>query len=117
MNRNKVKNLLLLHGLFLLYSLCGVLSKYAAKSPLFSFNFILCYGLEILILFIYAIGWQQILKRLPLTTAFSNKGITVLWSLIWGIFIFGETISSKKIAGATLVITGIIIYSGGEQTE
>lgn len=113
----KIKNMIILHILLLLYSLCGVFSKLAAGYKFFNLKFIILYVLEMSMLLIYAIGWQQVLKRLSLTIAFSNKGITVLWSLVWGIFFFDEPISTSKIVGASLVIIGIIIYSDGEHTE
>ena len=59
----------------------------------------------------YAICWQQIIKRIPLTVAFSNKAVTIVWGMIWGIIFFGERITIGKLMGALLVVFGVIMYS------
>lgn len=103
--------LIALHVLLLFYSLSGIFSKNAAYQPFLSVPFILLYGGMLAVLFIYAIGWQQIIKRLPLTVAFANKAITVVWGMIWGVLIFDEQINTQMIIGAALVIVGIVWYS------
>lgn len=59
----------------------------------------------------YAIGWQQILKHLDLTLAFANKAVAVVWGIIWGVVFFREVITVKMIAGALIVIAGVVLYS------
>lgn len=103
--------LIALHVLLLFYSLSGIFSKNAAYQPFLSVLFILLYGGMLAVLFIYAIGWQQIIKRLPLTVAFANKAITVVWGMVWGVLFFGEQINIQMIIGAALVIAGIVWYS------
>ena len=103
--------LVALHVLLLFYSLSGIFSKNAAYQPVLSIPFFLLYGCMLAVLFIYAIGWQQIIKRLPLTVAFANKAVTVVWGMIWGVLIFGESINLQMIGGALLVIVGIVLYS------
>lgn len=65
----------------------------------------------------YAIGWQQILKRMPLTVAFANKAITVVWGMLWGFLLFGEEITWQMVVGAIVVITGVVIYSYSDNTD
>ena len=65
----------------------------------------------IVLLGVYAIGWQQIIKRMPLTAAFANKAVTVVWGIIWGFIFFHEPITAGKVTGAVLVIVGIVMYS------
>lgn len=112
------KNTFNLNALLLIYSLSSVCSKLAAGYKFFSIGFVIYYGLMIFILFAYAFGWQQVIKRMPLSKAYANKGITLIWGLLWGKTIFGETISWNKIVGVLVVLVGIIIYSiAGEQTN
>lgn len=59
----------------------------------------------------YAIGWQQVIKRVPLTIAFANKAIIVIWGLIWGKVVFHEKITIGKIIGVSIVVIGVIIYT------
>ena len=83
----------------------------AAGYDFLSVKFCLCYGGLILILGIYAICWQQIIKRIPLTLAYANKAVTVIWGMIWGVLFFGENITVTKVIGAVIVIAGVILYS------
>ena len=107
----KLKTIFLLHIMLMIYSLSGVCSKKASGEEFLSFNFILYYGCIIFLLGFYAIGWQQIIKRLPLTVAFANKAITVVWGIIWGFVFFKEQVTIDKIIGAALVIMGVVLYA------
>ena len=64
-----------------------------------------------LILVIYAVFWQLILKKLPLTVAMANKSATVIWGLIFGSILFKEHISLTNIIGAIIIIAGIVIVA------
>lgn len=110
MIKSKIKTLFVLHLMLMVYSMSGICSKKAAGVEFLSLEFCIYYGLIILLLGLYAVGWQQIIKRLPLTTAFANKAITVVWGLIWGLLFFHEKITFGKIAGVILVIAGVITY-------
>lgn len=109
--------MLALHILLLIYSLGSVCSKKASGFPFLSFKFILFYCCVMAILFIYAIGWQQIIKRMPLTAAYANKAVTVVWGIIWGIIFFGEKVTPGKIVGAVVVITGVVLYAFSDRQE
>ena len=115
--RKKILLYVSLHFLLMFYSLSGVLCKKAAGTIMFSFDFFVYYGIVILLLGIYAIGWQQIIKRLPLTIAFSNRAVCVIWGIIWGIVIFKETINIWKVVGAVIVMIGVAIYSRTDAEE
>jgi drug/metabolite transporter (DMT)-like permease len=106
---SKIKVLLLLQILLMVYSLFGICSKLAAQQPFLSFKFIMYYGIVILNLAMYAVCWQQIIKRLPLVTAFANKAVTVIWGLIWGKIFFQEAITAQKLLGAFIIICGIVL--------
>ena len=107
--KETTKRYLYLHGLLLFYSLASVCSKLAGQKSFLSAGFILFYGLVLLILFVYAIAWQQILKRFSLVGAYANKAVTVIWGLLWGFLIFRETITWKNIVGAVIIIVGIYL--------
>lgn len=109
--KKKVKYLILLNFLFLIYSFVSVFSKFAGQYEVFSGEFILNYFLVLFFLFIYAIGWQQILKNIPLTVAYANKAVTTIWGLLWGCIFFSEKITLMKIVGLVIVVIGIILFS------
>ena len=113
----RVKTLFALHMLLMVYSTSGILSKLAAGVGFLSIEFCLYYGGVLLLLGFYAIGWQQILKRLPLTTAFSNKAVTIVWGIIWGALFFFEPITLPKAVGALLIIAGVVMFSHADSQE
>ena len=106
--------LLLLHGGLLLSSLSGVCSKKAALSEPFSFGFILWYGLVLVSMFVYAVLWQQVLKRMDLTTAYANKPVGLIWGMVWGALLFQETITLRMIIGAAVIFAGIFLVVTSE---
>lgn len=113
MGRGKadVRILLALHCLLVLMSLSGVMSKFAARFEFMSVGFVLCYGAMVVLLGVYALGWQQVIKRIPLTTAYANRAITVLWGIVWGALLFHEGVNPLKIAGALVVLFGVVLYA------
>ena len=98
-----------LHILLIVFSLSGVCAKMASQQDFLSFWFVFWYGLVILDLGIYAIVWQQIIKHLPLNTAYANKAVTIAWGILWGTLFFQETIKWNMIVGALIVIVGVIV--------
>lgn len=104
-----VKSYILLHLLLFVMSLGGICSKLAGREPFLSLRFILLYGGLLTILFIYAIGWQQIIKRMPLTTAYLNKAVGLIWGTLWGILLFDETLTLRMVIGALVVLCGVIL--------
>lgn len=105
----KIKYFIILHIELFVFSLGGICSKLAVQNQFLSFWWIFWYGLVILNLGVYAIVWQQIIKHLPLTTAYANKAVGILWGILWGIVIFGEQIKWNMIVGAIIVIIGVIV--------
>ena len=117
MEKTDKRIFLALHLLLLFYSLSSVLSKLAAAQPFLSIKFCLCYGGMFVILVLYALGWQQILKRLPLTVAFANKAVTLVWSMVFGALLFHEQIRLNQLVGCALAVTGVILFVQPEKDE
>jgi drug/metabolite transporter (DMT)-like permease len=109
MNLLKSKDYILLHFILLIYSLSGLFSKLASSKKFLSFEFIFFYGLTLLILFIYAVLWQHILKKMTLIAAFGNKAVTIIWGMIWGSLFFGEKITIYMIIGTVIILLGILL--------
>lgn len=110
------KDLLMLQAVFFIYSISSVVSKFASGKDFLSFGFLVFYGLDIMILGIYALIWQQVIKKFELSIAYANKAITLLWALVWGIVLFHEQITPGKVAGIVLVMIGIYILNSGESS-
>ena len=116
-SRSLALTLLGLHVLLGLYALSDVCSKAAAGTEWFSLPFLLFYGAVLVLLGIYALGWQQVIKRMPLTTAYANRAITIIWGMFWGCILFGESITPGKIAGAAIIIAGILLFVLSDRNE
>ena len=99
----------ILHLTLFLNSTTGVVSKFAGRAKFLSIRFFLLYTLLMMICISFAILWQQVLKRMSLTFAFMNKPITVIYSLLWGKFLFKEQVTPKMIIGAIVIMIGIVI--------
>ena len=80
-----------------------------------SFQFILYYGIEMMILGVYAIIWQQLLKKFDVSIAYANKAMGLLWSIVWAILIFNDTITIKNVIGVLIVIIGTIIVNNEDE--
>jgi len=117
MKKTDPRVFLALHLLLLLFAFTTVLSKLAAGEEFLSLRFCLFFGGEFVLLGIYALGWQQILKRLPLTVAYTNKAVTLVWSLVFGALLFHEQVSLKQILGCALVVAGVVLFVRADGEE
>lgn len=113
----QIKDILMLQIVFFIYSINSVVAKFASAQEPFSLNFILLYGLELSVLGVYAILWQQLIKRMELSVAYSNKAVVLLWAMVFGALLFKEQITLTKVAGILLVIVGIVVLNSEEVKE
>ena len=113
----QIKGILMLQIVFFIYSIISVVAKFASAQEPFSLNFILLYGLELCVLGVYAILWQQLIKRMELSVAYSNKAVVLLWAMVFGALLFKEQITLTKVAGILLVIVGIVVLNSEEVKE
>ncbi len=114
-SKMKMKDILMLQAIFLIYSINSIVAKLASGEERFGIMFFVFYGIELGILGVYAVLWQQAIKRFELSVAYANKAVTLIWALIWGKLIFNERITISKIAGILLVIAGIVILNSGKE--
>ncbi|MBR2923395.1 MAG: transporter [Clostridia bacterium] len=121
-NTTRKGALLLLFFTLLLYSACSVFAKFSgnameAGNLTGSFVFL---ALEFLMLVVYSLLWQVVLKHLPLNVAYASKGLCTLWTCLFGILLFQEAITLGKVLGTLLVLAGVFLVvtdPEGEVTE
>lgn len=111
----KIKDIFILQLVIAIYTLSTVFAKFASGQEFLSFEFILFYGIEMVILGLYAIIWQQLIKKFDISVAYANKAMGLLWSIIWAILIFNDTITIKNIIGVIIVIVGTIIVNSEDE--
>ena len=100
---------------FLFYSLISIAMKLVSNQKFPSFNFFIYYFIVILMLFIYAIMWQRILKQFDLGTAYIYKGTTIIWTLLWSVIFFSEKISLYNVIGGLVILLGIFLIQRKEE--
>lgn len=115
-NKKKlVKDVIFLQIIIAIYTISTVTAKFASNEEFLSVNFIFFYGVEIVILGIYAILWQQIIKKFEISVAYANRAMSLLWSIVWAIVFFHETITVKNILGVIIVIIGIMVVNSDDK--
>ena len=109
------KMVILIQSMVFLYSLTSMLSKVASNAMsnygFWSWQYILLFGSMIAVLGVYAILWQQVLKKVDLITAYVHKSTTLVWSLLWAAVLFRETIRWNNVVGILIIVIGIALVT------
>ena len=58
---------------------------------------------------VYAIAWQKVIKKFSLSTAYANRSVYLIWSQVWAVVIFQESLSVKNIIGLLVVLMGVMV--------
>ncbi len=107
----KIKNMILLQGVVVIYTFSGIMSKNASANGDNLVKFLTFFGLEFILLAVYAVLWQQMIKRFELSVAYANRSMAVLWSMLWAVLVFHDKITVKNIIGVLLVTLGTVIIN------
>lgn len=84
---------------------------------MFSYKYFLGIGSAIGILGIYAILWQQILKRISLSTAYMFKGLSLVFVILLAALLFGETITWTNVVGTLIIMGGIALFAHSDRLQ
>lgn len=106
-----LKQIVFLQASVLVNTAAGIFSKLASTQEFLSFNFFVFYAAQVFVLGIYALLWQQIIKRVDLSIAYANRAIALIWSILWAFLIFDNQITLKNIIGVIIVVIGTIIVN------
>lgn len=109
----RIKDYILLHLNICLFSFTGVFTKLASnaynETGIYGWKLYLFFGLMLLNCFIYAIAWQKVITKFDLSTAYANKSVYLIWSQIWAVMIFRESLSVTNIIGLLIVFIGVLV--------
>lgn len=106
-----LKNILLLQVIIVIYTISSVMAKLASASSGEPFCMLMFLGAEFVILAVYAVLWQQMIKRFELSVAYANRAMAILWSMIWAVIFFHDEITSRNIIGVLIVLVGMVIVN------
>lgn len=76
------RRLLLLQAVVILYTLSSVMAKFASGQEAPG-RILFFFGMDLFFLGLYALFWQQLIKTLPLSVAYANRAMALLWSALW----------------------------------
>ncbi|MCR5293627.1 MAG: EamA family transporter [Lachnospiraceae bacterium] len=95
----------------IVYTMSGICSKMTSNYDPFSFNWLFWIGLEVCALGVYAVFWQQIIKRFDLSIAYANRAFAIFWSMLWAILLFREKITPANVMGVLIIFAGIMLVN------
>ena len=107
----------MLQSAVVVYSLSTVAANLASKNEFLSWKYIMFFGLDFVILAVYALIWQQMIKKFQLSVAYANKALTLMWSMLWNFLIFSQGITPWKVVGVLLVVVGVIVMNSETVTK
>ena len=113
----RLKDILVLQAVIVIYTLSSVMAKLASGQEPFSVPFLFFYLIELMILGVYALLWQQMIKKFELSVAYTNRAMALLWSMLWAVVLFHDQVTVKNIIGVALVIVGTLIVNGGDAED
>ena len=111
--KNKMKALqyISLIAINFLYSCVALFTKYASQQEFMSWNYMLGVIGAVGVMGLYAILWQQVLKRIELSVAYMFKGTSIVFIMLLAYALFGEQITWNNIIGAIIIIVGIVLFA------
>lgn len=115
----KIKHLFYLHLCVLLFSMTEVFGKMAANeynaNGIYSIKVYLYIGMMLVVCLLYAYSWQKIIRHFDLHIAYANRSMYLVWSQIWAVCLFSESLTPRNIIGMLIVMLGVIVVSVGEK--
>ena len=95
----------------LLYASVSIFTKLASQQEFMSWNFMLGVMDAVGVMGLYAVLWQQVLKRIELSVAYMFKGTSLIFVMLLAYVLFGEQITWNNVLGAIIIIVGIVLFA------
>ena len=119
-----------LQPVIILYTLVSVCSKLASRhlpqktetgifeyaiSCMTNVRLIGLLAAMVILLGLYAIIWQRVIKEGKLSVIYANKGAAVLWGQIAAVLLFSEHIGFYNVLGIVIIFTGILLANSEKE--
>ena len=98
-------------GINLIYACTSVCTKLASKQAVMSWPYVLWVIGAIVVLGVYAMLWQQVIRKMPISSAYMFKGTSLVFILLFSALLFGESITWTNIIGSVIIISGIVLFA------
>ena len=102
---------LALVGVNLIYACTSICTKMASRQEMMSWPYLLWIAGAVGVMGVYALLWQQVITRMPISTAYMFKGTSLVFVLLFSALLFGEGISTNNLIGSAIIIAGIVLYA------
>lgn len=102
---------LALIGVNLIYACTSICTKMASRQEILSWPYLLWIAGAVGVMGLYALLWQQVITRMPISTAYMFKGTSLIFVLLFSALLFGEGITTNNLIGSAIIIAGIVLYS------
>ena len=113
----KPKDIILAIVIYIIFPISSIITKYAAMTDDL-WNKFLLYGASVVVLAIFSVFWQILLKRVDLVKAYIFKSTSIIWTVIYGVLIFNDALTVNVVIGTIIVMIGTVIaILGGENSE
>jgi len=127
-----LKLTLKLQPVIMVYTLVSVCSKLASRqlAPrtdeshlkyalgcVMNFKLIGLLSAMVLLLGLYAVIWQRVIKDAKLSVIYANKGAAVFWGQIAAVLLFSEHIGLNNILGILVIFAGILLANSDIEKE
>ena len=111
----KIIQYILLIAANILYACVSIFTKYASQQEFMSWNYMLGLIAAIGVMGLYAVLWQQVLKRIELSLAYMFKGTSIVFVMLLAYVLFGKQITWNNIVGAIVIVGGIMLYANSAE--
>ena len=105
------KEVAILVGVNLVYACTSIFTKMASRQKMLSWPYLLWIAGAIGVMGVYAILWQQVIKWMPLSTAYMFKGTSLIFILLISGLMLGEAITINNVIGSVIIILGIALFA------
>ena len=106
---------IVLIGINMLYACVSLFTKYASQHEFMSWNYMCGLIGAIGVMGLYAVLWQQVLKRIELSMAYMFKGTSLIFVMLLAHVLFAEQITWNNVVGAIIIISGIVLFANSAE--
>lgn len=107
----KTTDILFLIAINLLYACVSIFTKLASQQEFMSWGYVWAFIGAVMMMGVYAVLWQQVLKRIELSVAYMFKGTSIVFVMLLASLLFGEQITWNNIVGAIIIVIGVVLYA------
>lgn len=100
----------------LIYACTAIFTKMASQQEVMSLPYLLWIVGAVGVMGLYALLWQQVIARMPVSTAYMFKGTSLIFVLFFSVLLFNETITISNIIGSVVIVAGILLYARADES-